>query len=282
MLRFSFSEFLNRLPHHMLILAMVSTILNILCGIIGILILFFNPNPVGLISALRLLLLGGIFDFLDGRFARMSPTKSDIGTYADSFGDVVTFALLPGYVLLISHVVGFLPQFSFGFLNTGLIIGIIFAVSCWFRLVRYAIKPTGVTFAGLPAPVGALLIVSGAVVSIDPHFLLFSGGWVLTILALFSSIMMVSHVTYPTPKRMLTSDTFLIGFAGLTGILNIFFPSTFAALLMFLCAMLYTFFGPLYQRSTENLQVKALQKEPSGKETPILNENGRTNKISGS
>jgi phosphatidylserine synthase len=250
----------GRRPHYLLILAMLSTALNMLCGVGGILALIFFKEPS---TALQLLLLGAIFDFLDGRFARLSPAKSDLGTYADSLGDVVTFAILPGYMLVNAAWAGDLVPITFGMLPIGHVIGAIFAIAAWFRLVRYAIRPTGVTFDGLPAPAAAILVGSAIVASRDPFFPLFEGGWVLTALTLLSSFLMITTICFPSPKRMLTSDTALIALAGFVGTLNIFFPSTFAAVMMLLCAILYTFFGPLYQLSTESLQKTRMQ-ENSG------------------
>ncbi|MHA1167541.1 MAG: CDP-alcohol phosphatidyltransferase family protein, partial [Candidatus Hodarchaeales archaeon] len=125
-----------KIPHYLTLLAFISTGLNLLCGLWGISAAIDGNNKL----AFQLLLLGSIFDFFDGKFAKLAPTKSDMGTYADSFADVITFAILPGFMVINATTI-------FG--SVAIIITIvqvyaaIFSICGWFRLVRYAIQPTG-------------------------------------------------------------------------------------------------------------------------------------------
>jgi len=49
--------------------------------------------------AALLVLCGMIFDILDGRVARMTNSTSDLGGQLDSFSDIVTFGLVPAFLV---------------------------------------------------------------------------------------------------------------------------------------------------------------------------------------
>ena len=47
-----------------------------------------------------MILLGCVFDFLDGLAARLLKVSSPIGKDLDSLADLVTFGVLPGLILI--------------------------------------------------------------------------------------------------------------------------------------------------------------------------------------
>ncbi len=71
------------------------TVLNLLSGVIGIwFVLEHNPFYGAL-----MLFLAAIFDFMDGFLARRLNAFSDIGKSLDSLSDIVSFGVLPGFLI---------------------------------------------------------------------------------------------------------------------------------------------------------------------------------------
>ncbi|MHA2298725.1 MAG: CDP-alcohol phosphatidyltransferase family protein [Candidatus Hodarchaeales archaeon] len=241
----------TNLPHYLTVLAFISTGLNLACGFLGILSAIDGNNR----AAFQLLLLGAIFDFLDGKFAKLAPTKSDMGTYADSFADVLTFAILPGFMLLYGEMSGktitYLGRAGYP-ITVNQVYAAVFAVCGWFRLIKFAIQPTGVVFLGLPAPAAAMLAGSAIIVQEDPLFgVLDNMGIILTVVFLLAGLLMVTTIKYPSPKRMYKSDNILITLSGVVGFLFILIPETLPAFLMMCCGILYMIAGPNYLKKTE-------------------------------
>ena len=82
-------------------LANTITLLNLFCGLISIL-LIMNGN---LYYASILIFIGSILDYIDGSLARLLKINSKIGKQLDSFADIVTIGIAPGFILfqLIYH-----------------------------------------------------------------------------------------------------------------------------------------------------------------------------------
>lgn len=72
------------------------TLLNLLSGCIGI-VFVFEGN---LIYASYAIWIGAFFDFFDGFAARMFNVTSSIGKELDSLSDLVTFGLLPSFMMM--------------------------------------------------------------------------------------------------------------------------------------------------------------------------------------
>ncbi len=71
------------------------TILNLLSGFIGIwFVLEYNPFYGAL-----MIFLAAVFDFADGFLARQLKAYSDIGKSLDSLADMVSFGVLPGFLI---------------------------------------------------------------------------------------------------------------------------------------------------------------------------------------
>lgn len=128
------------------------SLLNLLCGCIAI-VKVFEKN---ISEVMCFLTLGLIFDFLDGAVARLLNARSDLGKQLDSLADVVTFGVLPGFVIFSTisevsdHTV--LPY-----------VGFLIPVFSALRLGMFNATSTGsMHFIGLPTPANATLICSTA------------------------------------------------------------------------------------------------------------------------
>jgi CDP-diacylglycerol--serine O-phosphatidyltransferase len=227
------------------LLAFLFTGLNAFCGIIGIIISLYYSSEFPYLP-LQLLILGAIFDYLDGRMAKKAPITSSLGAYSDSIGDVLTFAILPGIMLLNA------PLLGNELVESGKILALIvagfYSICGWARLIRFATRPTAVYFDGLPSPAAALLVGSSAVLATFPEmtWLFWTNGLFLSIIAFITGVLMILTIKFPTPKRGKTPDMVAIGIAGLVVITFVLFPNYITASAILFIALLYTILGPLY------------------------------------
>ena len=228
-----------------ILLAFLFTALNALCGIGGIIIsLFFSFDFPYL--PMQLLIFGAIFDFLDGWVAKRSSSPSTLGAYMDSIGDVITFAILPGIMVLNSPLIGN------GILEiqdaVKLVIAGFYTLCGWVRLIRFATHPTVIHFDGLPSPAAALLVGSSAVLATLPemNWLFWSNGLPLTLITVITGFLMILTINYPTPKRGQTADMVAISIAGIVVLLFAFIPNYITLSTILFISLLYTILGPLY------------------------------------
>ena len=238
------------LPHYFTILAFILTGFNILSGFLGI---YFSLNGE-LTIAFQFLLLGTLFDLLDGKVAKRAPTgTSNIGAYADSFGDLITFAVLPGYMLLglgSNLWLGNVFLLSFPIMITlGQIIAAVFAIGGWYRLVRFGALPDSSTFEGLPTAAAAMFIGAFTVIVYEFNDLPFN--ILLTFATLVCGFLMASNISYPSPKRLYRSDNILITAATVVSSLYLIYPNFISALFIVIEGFLYIAGGPSYVQKTK-------------------------------
>lgn len=121
---------------------------NLLCGMIGIVFVLKGDINYGA----YFILLAALFDFLDGFVARILKVSSEIGKQLDSLADMVTFGVLPSFILFkmveSNTDIGYLPFLV-------LIVAVFSAV----RLAKFNIdERQSDRFIGVPTPANALLI----------------------------------------------------------------------------------------------------------------------------
>lgn len=124
------------------------TSLNLLSGMIGIYFVLSGKIEYGA----YFIFLAAIFDFFDGFVARILNVHSEIGKQLDSLADLVTFGVLPSFILfqltkeLTDHE--YLPFIA-------LIVGIFSAL----RLAKFNVDTRqSDRFIGVPTPANALLV----------------------------------------------------------------------------------------------------------------------------
>ncbi len=141
------------------------------------------------------IVLGAIFDTLDGLMARLTHSASEFGVELDSLADVVTFGVAPSAIIF--------KLFFYKYESLGILIAALPAICGAIRLARFNVQLVGFDkdyFRGLPIPSAALFIVSfvtfhfqrhePAFISTDTYDVLM---FVVTIAA---SLLMVSTVKY--------------------------------------------------------------------------------------
>lgn len=232
------------------LLANIFTLGNLLCGLFGIFLTLDITIQNNIQIAFQFLLLGAFFDLFDGKLAKMTSIKSQFGEYADSFADLMTFALLPGFMVLAlkSNLwlgnIEIVSPITFGQLFAG-----VYAVGGWYRLIRFSAMPTGSKFEGLPSAAAAMFIGAFTVIVADfPDIPL---NVLLTLAIVLAGLLMSSKISYPSPKRMFQSDNILITVAGLVGFVYVIYPNWFSALMVVFISLLYTSAGPYYYIKTQ-------------------------------
>lgn len=171
--------------------------MNLFSGFVAIKTAFVDAN---FISAGWFIVLGGVFDMLDGMMARLTKTSSEFGVELDSIADVVTFGVGPSAIVY--------KAFFFQFPGTGLLLAALPAICGAIRLARFNVQLVGFDkdyFRGLPIPSSAILIISYVMfhhLSLQPADRL-SDPW-MWIVTIGASLMMVSTVKYdvvPKPSK---------------------------------------------------------------------------------
>lgn len=154
------STFFKIIPNYWY--ANILSILNLICGISGIILIIFYSQPV---LAFALVFLGQFLDMFDGRAAERwgsTPRGEILDDLADGTNFGGTISLLIFYALDKSI--------------WGAILGCIYFVATAYRLYRFLIhkrrdkKDGGMeVFEGMPAPAGALIVGTTALLSISSH-----------------------------------------------------------------------------------------------------------------
>lgn len=154
---------------------------NLLCGCVGIYFVTQGRSDL----AVYLIWLAMIFDFLDGFVARMLHVASPIGKELDSLADMVTFGVLPSFILF--ELLGrywsapWVPFLAFSM-----------AVFSALRLANFNIDTRqSDSFIGLPTPANALFL-SSLVFLKDTMLSPLLGAWPLLVITFLFSYLLVS------------------------------------------------------------------------------------------
>jgi len=170
---------------------------NMFCGFLSI----TYALEGNFLTASWLIILGAVFDAMDGLIARLTRGFSSFGVEFDSLADVITFGAAPAILIYSAH---------FQYLGIlGLLISFLPLVFGAIRLARFNINLTGFEkekFVGLPIPMQATAISSYLIFTHTIwdaiRFPLFFAPYVL-----FLAFLMVSHIEYETlPKFTLRRD----------------------------------------------------------------------------
>ncbi|MCF8057966.1 MAG: CDP-diacylglycerol--serine O-phosphatidyltransferase [Bacteriovoracaceae bacterium] len=112
-------------------------------------------------EAAMILILGAIFDSVDGRVARLTGTSSHFGEQFDSLSDAVSFGVAPAFLIYQKYLL------NYG--RLGAVISFFYLLCAALRLARFNANITKVRsdfFQGLPSP-GAALGMIGLILLAD-------------------------------------------------------------------------------------------------------------------
>lgn len=167
------------------------TALNMACGFIAILFAFHGE----FYKACMFIVLGAIFDSVDGRIARMTNTQSSFGEQFDSLSDLVSFGVSPAIV----YYFRFLADAG----RPGMVACFFFMLCGALRLARFNAnidKNKSDYFQGLPIPGGATAAISLVFLSINlPEIAQYKPLTVAYLL--FYAFLMISNIPFPSFKK---------------------------------------------------------------------------------
>jgi CDP-diacylglycerol--serine O-phosphatidyltransferase len=125
------------------------TSMNIFCGFYAII----ASIDAQFVNAAIAILIGGIFDLLDGKIARATNTTSRFGIEYDSLADLVTFGMAPSLMMILWVLK---PMGRLGW-----VAGFLFMICGALRLARFNTKAgtpeSSSNFEGLPIPAAAAM-----------------------------------------------------------------------------------------------------------------------------
>ncbi|RLB78522.1 MAG: CDP-diacylglycerol--serine O-phosphatidyltransferase [Deltaproteobacteria bacterium] len=174
------------------VLPNIFTSLNLFCGFYAVIASIDEK----FVAASIAIIIGVIFDIMDGKIARATNTTSKFGTEYDSLSDLVSFGLAPGIMIYLWALrplgrIGWLAAFLF--------------MACGaLRLARYNSQVGIISsdqFVGLPIPSGAGMLATtvlfchkfGMEGKVNPIFIM--------ILIYILSFLMVSTIKYNSFKK---------------------------------------------------------------------------------
>ncbi|HNQ37525.1 MAG TPA: CDP-diacylglycerol--serine O-phosphatidyltransferase [Prolixibacteraceae bacterium] len=178
------------------------TLLNLTSGVLAVIFALEGS----LTHAGILILMAGIFDFLDGFSARLLKAYSPLGKELDSLADVVSFGVAPGmiaFVLMKKALPGMnlplhiLPGHLWSWLL--LLSPLMIPAFSALRLAKFNIDTRqSVNFIGMPTPANAILWASFALIagfdkSSEVPMLLFTSSNLL-VTAVITSLLLVSEL----------------------------------------------------------------------------------------
>lgn len=167
------------------------TALNLACGFFSIILGWKGE----FYQASMILVLGAIFDSVDGRVARITGTQSSFGEQFDSISDVVTFGVAPAFLVY--------NRFFSDLGRLGLLTSFIFLLCGALRLARFNANIDKVSsdyFQGLPIPSGALALIGLTLFSlVVPEIKDFTPA--LIVYVLFYAFLMISNIPFNSFKN---------------------------------------------------------------------------------
>jgi len=215
------------------ILPNLFTSMNLFCGYYSI----TAAVKLKFVEAAIAILIGSVFDLLDGKIARATHTTSKFGIEYDSLADLITFGLAPALLM-----------FLWGLQTTGRYgwsAALLFTVCGALRLARFNTNTSsGPDFEGLPIPAAAAMNVSLVLffyrLGIDPD----PYKSAILVLMFILSFCMVSSFPYKSLKKVSFFNS--LKFNRLVGmILILIFIATEPYILLFMVFLLYVLSGPV-------------------------------------
>lgn len=175
------------------VLPNLCTTASLFCGFFSVI----HSLKHDFITAAWAILVAGIFDFLDGRIARLTHAESDFGIEYDSLVDLASFGLAPSVLMYTWGLEGFN--------RIGWLGAFLFFACGALRLARFNVQMSSVEknwFQGLPIPVAAsvcstLVIFYNYINMGIPH-----KSYVVLVTTIVLSLLMVSTIPYRSFKQI--------------------------------------------------------------------------------
>ncbi len=142
------------------------------------------------------IIIGAVFDALDGMMARLTKSSSEFGVELDSLSDLVSFGVAPSFLVYQTY----LHQFE----TWGIIISSMLMIFGGLRLARFNVQLVGFDksyFTGLPIPSSAITVASFVILYYTEQGFLEPYASFVIPLVILLALLMVSKIRYETlPK----------------------------------------------------------------------------------
>jgi CDP-diacylglycerol--serine O-phosphatidyltransferase len=168
----------------------IFTAMNIGCGFIAIMYSIKGD----FYRACMFIMLGAIFDSVDGRVARMTGTSSAFGEQFDSMSDLISFGMAPAII--------FYNRFLMDSGRLGMVVAFLFLLCGALRLARFNANISNVKsdfFQGLPIPGAAVAVLSYILLSLEYPDLLVNK-YIAIPYIVFYSLLMISNIPFNSFK----------------------------------------------------------------------------------
>ena len=216
------------------VLPSLFTVANVFCGFYSFIAALNNQYYL----AAWAIVLAIVFDFLDGRIARMTKTTSAFGMQYDSLADIISFGMAPAFL---SYAWVLKP---FG--RVGWMAAFLYLLCSALRLARFNVtKPDiqGQYFIGLPTPAAAAVIAS-IIIAFEDLFGTKVHPGIMVAVVYGLAFLMVSNIKYPAFKKFefrkrVSFTRFLLV------ILVIYVLATIPKIALFMISFTYILMGPV-------------------------------------
>ncbi|MFQ3214203.1 MAG: CDP-diacylglycerol--serine O-phosphatidyltransferase [Marivirga sp.] len=159
------------------------TAANLLAGCVGILFAIAGDYE----NVIICIALAAVFDFFDGFVARLLQVHSEIGKQLDSLADMVTFGVLPSFVMYHLLLDAGADEFAY--------VAFLIAVLSAFRLAKFNVDTRqSEEFIGLPTPANALFVCSLFFLKGHPLFDFIFTKTALSIITIIFSFLLVAEL----------------------------------------------------------------------------------------
>lgn len=166
------------------------TALNMGCGFMGILFALQGQ----FYKACMFIVVGALFDSVDGRVARLTGTQSSFGEQFDSLSDLISFGMAPAMI--------FYFKFLAGLNRPGMVVAFVFLLCGALRLARFNANIDKVSsdyFQGLPIPGAATAVIGYILLSVAFPNIGLMEKLAMPYLLLYA-LLMISNVPFPSFK----------------------------------------------------------------------------------
>ena len=167
------------------------TAMNIGCGFIAIMYSMQGQ----FYKSCMFIILGAIFDSVDGRVARLTGTQSAFGEQFDSLSDLISFGIAPAII--------FYNRFLVDAGRLGMVVSFMFLLCGALRLARFNANIDKVKsdyFQGMPIPGAASAIIGYILLSVEFSEYLDNKYITIPYIA-FYSFLMISNIPFPSFKN---------------------------------------------------------------------------------
>ena len=157
--------------------------------------------------AIIAIIFAALFDWLDGRIARLIKGTSEVGKELDSLADVISFGVAPAFIMY------FWTLSSLG--RLGWLLCLIYVICVALRLARFNVHSNqGPSwkdnfFEGVPSPAGGILVLTPLIISLSNFdFIKLNNNIVVPAFFIITSLLLISKFpTYSFKKIVIQRKT---------------------------------------------------------------------------